>query len=508
MNDDLSLVQINNATFHTTREGDELNEKFRMRLGVKYRYAPARLAIARSLSDPGPPPKIEDAERSKVVPGTELFGKDLPAWVALVVQHKGAPLEGIKDLKSLVASHWHRGIHMLWEDWKNQGEDFDQFLSLLASRAGIAEGKSGRFETLVGGGREASVQTSPVPVRIGDPGTDLATRKPVDWISNAAGYPPHAAVMGGTNSGKTHLALNLLRQIKKQTNCPIIFLDIAKGDIAEKKSLIEPLGFRHVSVPQDSVPLNFLAADNLDADSITQVALSFRDSFERVERIGAVQKDILRDSVVEALRSAPPVTLEDVRDAVQRVCDDRNAKPGTLMSVLNDLCAGRSLFVPEMSPSEFFARSWLVDLHNATETQQRLVVFLILDAAKRYFMSLPDAPTDDAGNRAYRGIIAIDEARRVLGYKHPSLSNLIRLVRSKGVAIWLMSQSPDDFDQEEDNFLENIGAAICFRTNATKVKTLRTVLGGEVDLASLQAGVAITRLPGQKSFVRVQAWEP
>jgi DNA sulfur modification protein DndE len=507
MGEELSLVQFNNARFRTTRVADELNQKFLTRLGVKYRYAPARLAIARSLSDSAPPPQIAEDEAGKVIRGEELFGEDLPTWVSLITQHRREPMKSLKEFQALIAGHWHRGIHMLWEDWQNQEEDFDRFLLLLATRAGMKEGNTGRFSASEGAIAEIATRAFPVVVRVGDPGIDIATRKPADWVSNAAGYPPHVALMGGTNSGKTHLGLNMLRQIKKQTNCPMIFFDIAKGDIAEKRDLVEPLGLRVLAVPAEPVPLNFLAVDENDAEDATQVALSFRDSFERVERIGAVQKDILRDAAIEALRGQPPVLLQDLRDAVHRVCEERGVKGGTLLSVLNDLCAGRSLFFPQLSPAEFFSRSWLIDLHNASETQQRLVVFLILDAAKRYFMSLPDAPTDAGGSRGYRGIVAIDEARRVLGYKHPSLSNLIRLVRSKGVGIWLMSQSPDDFDQEEDNFLENIGLAVSFRTNATKPKTLRTILGADVDLASLPAGMAVTRLPGRNSYIRVQAWE-
>ncbi len=507
MADDLSLVQCNNARFRTSKAADDLNQKFLTRLGVRYRYAPARLAIARSLSDATPVPDEIGDEDGKIIKGAELFGDDLPVWLAMLVEHKRAPIVSAKELVTLVASHWHRGIHMLWEDWQHQNENFDNFLMLLATRAGVQEGASART-----GGVEfepvAPPRPSPVLVRVGDPGTELATKKPVDWISNAAGYPPHLALMGGTNSGKTHLGLAMLRQVKKQTGCPIIFFDIAKGDIAGKREEIEPLNFRHLALPQESIPLNFLAFDENDADSITQVALAFRDSFERVERIGAVQKDVLRDAVTQALQAPPPVTLNDVRDSVQRVCEERSIKGGTLLSVLNDLCAGRSLFSPQLSPAEFFGRSWLIDLHNATESQQKLVVFLVLDAAKRYYMSLPDAPTDEGGSRGYRGIIAIDEARRVLGYKHPSLSNLIRLVRSKGVGMWLMSQSPDDFDSEEDNFLENIGLAVSFRTNASKPRALRTILGADVDLASLPAGIAVTRLPGRTSYVRVQAWEP
>jgi DNA sulfur modification protein DndE len=508
MSEPLSLVQCNNARFRTTRSADELNQKFLTKLGVKYRYAPARLAISRSLADVSQPPDTNAEESGKIINGADLFGEELPTWVALVTQHKGAPVSDVKELVSIVANHWHRGIQMLWDDWHKQDEDFDRFLMLLAARAGVRDGDAGAGAALVEGITPWATRAFPVVVRVGDPGIDIATKKPVDWVSNAPGYPPHLALMGGTNSGKTHLGLTLLRQVKKQTNCPIIFFDIAKGDIGEKRELIEPLRMRHLVLPQDPVPLNFLALDDRDAENATQVSLAFRDSFERVERIGAVQKDILRDAVIQALQSPPPITLNDVRDSVQEVCDQRSTKGGTLLSVLNDLCAGRSLFLPQLSPEEFFSHSWLIDLHNATDSQQRLVVFLVLDAAKRYYMSLPDAAVDENGSRAYRGIIAIDEARRVLGYRHPSLSNLIRLVRSKGVGIWLMSQSPDDFDQEEDNFLENIGLAVSFRTNATKPKTLRTILGADVDLAALPAGIAVTKLPGRGSYVKVQAWEP
>lgn len=43
--------------------------------------------------------------------------------------------------------------------------------------------------------------------------------------------------------------------------------------------------------------------------------------------------------------------------------------------------------------------------------------------------------------------IAIDEAHNYLPCKQPALEKLVREAASKGVAIILMSQSPDDFDQ-------------------------------------------------------------
>src|SRR3954466_1711515 len=117
MSEPLSLVQCSNARFRTTRSADELNQKFLTKLGVKYRYAPARLAISRSLADVSQPPDTNAEESGKIINGADLFGEELPTWVALVTQHKGAPVSDVKELVSIVANHWHRGIQMLWDDW-------------------------------------------------------------------------------------------------------------------------------------------------------------------------------------------------------------------------------------------------------------------------------------------------------------------------------------------------------------------------------------------------------
>jgi DNA sulfur modification protein DndE len=501
-----SFAQIATVGFRTSKEADDLGQKFMQLLGVRTRYIPIRLALARSFADPTSPDSIEGLELCKVIKGEFLFGSDPYAWIALLTQHGGRPLLYVKDLQLAVGEHWHRGIKMLWKDWHNLDGNFENFLLFLATRAGVPEGAASKFGALIPPSSE-NLKAQPVVVRIGDPGTEISTGKAVDWVTNAPGYPPHLALMGGTNSGKTHLCLNLLRQVKKQANCPILFLDIAKGDIADKTDLISSLGMEHIQIPRSPIPLNFLSLQSSSVEDRNQTAIGFRDSFERVSRIGPVQKDLLREAVVRALGVPGPTTMTSIRDSINVECEERDVAGGTLLSVMNDLCAGHPLFTPELDPASFFGRSWLIDLHAGSDTQQRLAVFLILDAAKTYFMSLPDSPTDEDGNRAFRGVIVIDEARRVLGLKHPSLANLIRLARSKGVAIWLVSQSPDDFDQEDENFLENIGVAISLRTNSTRSRALKAILGGEVNLSGLAAGEAVTRIPGRTHYVRVKVWE-
>ena len=97
-------------------------------------------------------------------------------------------------------------------------------------------------------------------------------------------------------------------------------------------------------------------------------------------------------------------------------------------------------------------------------------------------------------------------ARAVNGYE-----KMVREVRSKGVAIWLLSQSPDDFDQPKYNFAREMGLSIVFSCVLEKPKMLEAVLGGKINpqrLSQLAPGVALTRVPGTDAPVELQAWQP
>lgn len=88
---------------------------------------------------------------------------------------------------------------------------------------------------------------------------------------------------------------------------------------------------------------------------------------------------------------------------------------------------------------------------------------------------------------------------------------MVREVRSKGVAIWLLSQSPDDFDQPKYNFAREMGLSIVFSCVLEKPKMLEAVWGGKINpqrLSQLPAGVALTRVPTSDTPIEIQAWHP
>lgn len=504
----LKLTDINNAGFSTSLEAHDLSEEFKKRLGFSSRNYAARLAIARSLSLSEPPPSPDGSELGKTIRGNILFGtEDVPVWVALILEHEQLNDATVSDIQDRVRRHWHRGALLLERDWEQAGRNYDRFLVHLAAQAGITgEGYQGKRRAPTTGAERFVPKAVPVSVTLGEVSRDLSSKETISWTLNGPGRSPHVAVMGTLGTGKTRTAMSMVKQVHRQSGCPIIVFDMGKGDLAADTELATELGAEVIDITRMAVPLDVLHVPPDDPKGVVNVAMRFRESFARVpsNRLGGAQVDALREAAQRALDSVRPTRIVDVRDRLREVYAEKRRKDDVATSTFNDLTQW-NLFEPRFSPEEFFSRSWIIDVHAAPETAQRLVVFLVLDALYTFLTLQKDTEVDAQGHRAMRCVLAIDEARKVLGYEQASLVGLFRESRSKGGSVFLMSQSPDDFDGEKEDFLENIGLGACFRTNA-RSKGLQALLGQQVDLAGLPDGVCVTRLV-DRGLTRVQAWE-
>lgn len=513
-----NLRSLDSANFKTSKRADAVNDILKAKLGLQHRYEPARLAIAHSLAmtEPAPPLTGDDADDSgKVIMGKTLFGDDeSPVWVAMLVEKSGLHHPTLDDIQEHVRRHWHRGILLLqaeWESCEAESPDgvYERFILFLAQRAGLPAHGGGSFGAGDDEGQDLAVSrpARPVNVRLGDPGTDERTGEPLVWLLNGKGSP-HVALMGGTGSGKTRLARSLLSQIRAQAKVPSIIFDF-KGDLAGNPAFVSEMGATVINSPTRPVPLDVLHI--AEASQAAGAAVRFRDSFVRIpkSRPGAVQADELRDAARSAFQKArpgKPVEITTIRDELAALYAANTRRGNVLTATFNELTQWR-LFDPQLAPADFFRQSWIIDVHDAEESAQRLIVFLMLDALYAHFKSLPDSAMDAQGHRALRLVLVVDEARRVLSYGQPSLISLVRESRSKGMSVFLISQSPDDYDTVEDNFLDQIGLAVCFRSNGTSPRVLKACLGQTVDLAGLPDGVAVSRLPGQASVSRIKAWQ-
>lgn len=500
----VGIDQIVTAGFRTTSAGDEVAQRLKDALGFGAFNIPARLAIARSLAiEESPPPALGEVGRA--IKGDTLFGtgSDLGSWVSLLTEHAGRPPESLKEFQAWVAAHWTRGLSLLALTLEEASGDSSEFWRVIASSA-LPAGPARADGAAADDAREEAVA---VAVSVGEVGEDVSSGTRVAWAINAPGGSPHAALMGGVGSGKTRTAAFMLRAIRAATPVPIIAFDF-KGDMSDDRNALDrAFGARVIGPPHESVPLDVLAVADRSRTGIALAAQRLRDSIGTLKGagFGANQKSMFGDAAENALRAKPVCQLSDILDSLRQVYADQGKKEDGAVATMADLCRFE-LFAPIFSPAEFFGQSWVIRLTSDLPDLVKIsIVTLVTDALDRYLNSLFDAPTDEVGNRALRVLCVIDEAHRILGSKLPGLSGLIRLSRSKGGSVMLISQGPDDFSGEDDEFLNEMGLVAAFRTNAD-AKAVRRIFGPGANLATLEKGHAWVKMGAEPAAKRVVAW--
>ena len=494
----ITLEQVLLAGFQTSAEADRRTEQLRSNLGLSAKNRIARLAIGRSLSESSYPTGSLDGA-GKPIKGDVLFGlNELPLWVGLLFTHLKATDPRaeltLPTLQDLVKRHWNRGVALLMEDWAEAGEDYNRFVDVLVRRrANLPEtGGVNPIAPTSGEGVWESAGHDPTPVLV-DLGREVDTNEPFRWTVNGVGYSPHVAVMGQAGSGKTRTMLEILMQVRKQSGAPIILMDLGKGDLANQQGFIDAIGARVLRVPEEPIPLDmFHGSDDSDLTA-SDAIMGFRDSFAKVmqSKAGAVQLETMKDALRPLFSRRKNISLEHIGLALRDFYDDRKLKTDSVISTISDLTE-RTIFQPEMSPAQFFSQSWIITFANAHDTQKNLAAYLLLDALNTFLKRAPEAPQDAQGHRAIRAVLAVDEARHLLASRHKALSDNIRLHRSKGLMVALASQSPDDYDGAGDDYLENIGLPVCFKTNAASNQVLQNMFRGKVSFAALPTGVFMT----------------
>lgn len=494
----------------TSKEAREILETFRRTTGIRPNLW-ARAALGYSLSLPSEPDQKQHDSEGTEFQEKVFFGNDEEPLVALLRQRLGQGSEP-EQLGALIKTHVERGLRHFYGEFQKLNRRGDELLLYLIKQSACA------IEMPLASTVDLLL---PVPkadsFRVGlDLGCEIRTGKAIGSVLNGPGGAPHIAIMGRNGTGKTRTGLSLLSNIRASSSYEIPFLvfDFAKGDIASNKTFVDATQASVVALPGDYIPLAPLSIPVREAHAVQLAARRFRDTICSVVRLGAIQKDRCLQLIIrlyQALGNQTP-NLGDLVNLAEVEYTTNGWNEDSLLACLREF-ATFPLFrsVSEGDEHNFFRKTHIVDVHRLPEDLRKLSTFLLLDRLYAEIMTLPDAPLDKEGNRQLRLVIVIDEAHHYLPCKQQTLENMVREVRSKGVAVWLFSQSPDDFDQPQYNFAREMGLSIVFSCVLEKPKMLEAVLGGKVDprrLSQLGAGVALTRPPGSDSPVEVQAWEP
>lgn len=478
-------------------------------LGFTANHQIARLAIGRSLGEAEFPPPAPDS-RGFNIKGNLLFGDEKEGallWLGLLVENLNCHLPKreitLDFLQSAVRDHWSHGIQLLYQDWQNSPNGFKGFVeTLISQRASLPDDVPSVGYPAENAVSDSVTKAFPIWLRLGnekDSGNSLS------WLLNGQGYSPNIAIMGQAGSGKTRMMLNLLSQLRQQTGVPVILIDAGKDELAERVDLIRDLGAEVVKVPKSPIPLDMFNGATVSADSALEAAEAFRESLNKALQSGLTdnQKTRVLEAAKPLFRQKEKAILPELRAAIDRYYEESGTKQDRVNSIMNELCQ-RTLFTPSLAPEQFFSKSWILTFGEAPEESRKLAVFLLFDAIQRYMRSLPEAPKDAEFHRGIRLVVAIDEAKPLLAAKHDGLSKMVRLLRSKGVVVLMASQSPDDYAGQSDDYMEQIGLPVCFKTNASSTAVLNNMFKSRqgVNFSALEPGTCLTVLNGVATKVK------
>ena len=311
---------------------------------------------------------------------------------------------------------------------------------------------------------------------------------------------------GKPSSGKTQFVKDLLAQIRRQSENRVnfIFFDYAKGDVADDADFVAATRAEVVRLPEESLPLNPFARVNVNSETAVKVAAQeFADLMESVEkRLGIKQKRCLNDAILSGFdtmsgSASPFPDFEIIRQEIDtQYFIQNNWSPDTLTEIARQLTDFKIFANNDNSEiwNSLTDRTVVIDLHNLTVLRE-MTAFLVLNSIYRELMAMPDSGVAD-GVREMRTIIVIDEAHHFLKDKKRNaiLERLIREIRSKGASVFLMSQSPDNYEQENFDFTELLEFIYLLQSNAGATKFLQNAFGVSLQEAK-NLSAEISNLP-------------
>lgn len=428
-----------------------------------------RLALTRSLRDPSIPPGPGTDRAGKELRGGTFFGSShhpafLPWSAAMLAEHAGRSYEDDDDAHELVAAHWHRGIAMLEADVNEAGGDFQKFLVTLARQAAELGNTSALGEGAKGAAWVGRIKPITLPVGRVRPDTTPLTITVNDTRKHSNS---HTAISGMSGSGKTQLAMQMLATFAKAVTSAtgIIFVDFAKGDVAANQKFANSINARVYRLPGDVLPVGPFHLPDYSDDSVRLAAEEKREVYSSLfSNIGPKQQGRL----VQALRSSyaslrsdrePAPDLAYVQSMLEQIYQNDGIQSDSLTELFRRLNAYRLFWSRDggiQTVSPLHMQRWIVDIHELSGLKE-VTAFTLIEQLYREMRGLSDSEIDEqSGLRHVRCVLVIDEAQYYLKAKNRFLQGIIREGRSKGFMVMLMCQSPDDFDQADFDYTEQL----------------------------------------------------
>ena len=328
------------------------------------------------------------------------------------------------------------------------------------------------------------------------------------------------AIAGMAGSGKTQLVKDILYQISSSTDNQLkyIFFDYkGEGNASQLESFLKKTNCEFVDVLNDGFNFNPLTSINIHQGERQKTfsIKAFVDTIATfVPSIGVSQKNILQTVVsglLEIKENKYP-SMSELFQAIEDYYESTKTKPDTLYTAIKDLSSG--LFSDDTSGDIVNKSIYLNLLPTLSDTLRQLCVFLLLRYFNFYFSSKNDAIPNES-IIPLRYIIVIDEAHIYLKNKNArkALEDLLRLLRSKGVIVIMLSQGVEDYKTKDFDFASQVKLPICLNVQNKELKMIKAFIGTPRsehklinEINKLESGLGLINLTKPETIRIRQFW--
>jgi DNA sulfur modification protein DndE len=316
------------------------------------------------------------------------------------------------------------------------------------------------------------------------------------------------AIAGMAGSGKTQLMKDILYQISSKTNHELkfIFFDYkGEGNPEQLKPFLDATKCEFVDIVNDGgLKFNPFLSISLDERQRPFSIKAFVDTVATfVPSVGVAQKNILMNVITDLIdeKNGSYPSINELFTKLEEYYEENNKKPDTLFAGIQDLTT--NIFNCSSDNPNILDNSLYLNLPPAlSDTLRQLIVFLLLRYFNTYFSSTNDCePIDHIFPLRY--VIVIDEAHIYLKNKNArkALEELLRLLRSKGVIIVMLSQGVEDYRTKDFDFASQVKLPICLNVQNKDYKLISHFVGTPSSKYKLET--EIKKLDSGKGLINV-----
>lgn len=448
------------------KTSSELVKKLTNKMGLGEENHIARISLAYSLTkgatyDSGN--LYSSADKQKEYKDNTLFGNYRDYYISLICQ-KYKIHKDDTDVRKYLKWHIDNGLEMinLYFDENKNVSGIEFLLDHIELGIDAINENETSFDFVKNKNNSLKEKESflaPIKILIGEQnGKEIYFT-----LNNTSVYGNcHIAIAGQSGAGKSYFARKFLERIITESKGQVNFLyldfkGMTESDKTSKdyKDFFSSTNAKLIDTPRDSFPVNPLSFINNinEKDKIVGIG-RFVDIIVKYANLGNVQKQHLKDATRKAFEDKKDGSYPSLLEILENIYEIAGDKPTSLTQILIGLTE-IELF-DNNKLGDFINENYYLSLSGDLSKEVRFTAtFLVIYYLYNTFMNMDKVPIEN-NHSGLRYVLLIDEAHNVFKDKKSQeiLEKLLREVRSQGVAVMLVSQGIEEFNQPSFDFSE------------------------------------------------------